>query len=132
MMAQKRGGEISHVSLDGKEEMVGDSCSLDEEYDRDCALDLINRSLGRLEDEYRTRRQSALWSTLKRHLANDAECGNSQEAAQELDISSGAFRTALHRMRKRFGEILKEEVRKTLIDPLEVDAELRHLLKSFR
>jgi RNA polymerase sigma-70 factor (ECF subfamily) len=47
--------------------------------------------------------------------------------AQRLGGNEGSARVAVHRLRKRFREIYREEISQTLADGAEVDAELRHL-----
>jgi len=51
------------------------------------------------------------------------------DAAAALELKEGAARVAVHRMRKRFGEILREQVAQTLADRRGVDEEMRHLLE---
>jgi RNA polymerase sigma-70 factor (ECF subfamily) len=50
------------------------------------------------------------------------------EIARRLDSTEGAVKVAVHRLRQRFGERFSAEVAKTVIDPAETDAEIRHLL----
>ena len=52
----------------------------------------------------------------------------SAQAALELGMSDGAVRTAVHRLRQRYGEILRAEVAQTLSRPEDLEDELRHLL----
>ena len=47
--------------------------------------------------------------------------------AARLDLSEGAARVAVHRLRKRFRELYREEIAQTLPDSAELDAELRYL-----
>ena len=46
----------------------------------------------------------------------------------ELGISTGAVGMAIHRMRRRYGELLRDEIAKTVSSPEEVESELTHLL----
>jgi hypothetical protein len=49
--------------------------------------------------------------------------------AQRLNMSEGAVRMAVHRLRQRYGQLFREEVANTVSDPNEIEAEMRHLLK---
>ena len=52
------------------------------------------------------------------------------KVAARLGLSEPALRVAVHRLRKRYREVLRAEVTQTVADPAEVDAELRHLLAA--
>ncbi|MDB6111413.1 MAG: polymerase sigma-70 factor, partial [Pedosphaera sp.] len=53
------------------------------------------------------------------------------EAAVALQLSEGAVRVAVHRLRVRYRELLREEVSQTLSDPTQVDEEMRALFSAF-
>jgi len=52
------------------------------------------------------------------------------EAADALGMSPGAVRVAVHRLRRRFGELVRREIAQTVSSPVEIDDELRHLWSS--
>ena len=52
-----------------------------------------------------------------------------KQVAADLEMSESAVKVTLHRMRRRFGELLRDEVARTVDDPGEVDAEIRHLFQ---
>ena len=52
--------------------------------------------------------------------------------ARELGLAEPAVRVAVHRLRKRFGGVLREEVLRTVTDPADVDSEIRWLLTAVR
>jgi RNA polymerase sigma-70 factor (ECF subfamily) len=54
-----------------------------------------------------------------------------KEAAERLGMTEGAVKVAVHRLRQRFGSVLREEVARTLADPDDVDDEIRHLFAAF-
>jgi RNA polymerase sigma-70 factor (ECF subfamily) len=57
------------------------------------------------------------------------ELGNSyREVAEELRMSEGALKVAVHRLRRRYGELLREEISQTVASPKEIKDELNHLL----
>ena len=53
------------------------------------------------------------------------------EAAARLGLNEGAARVAVHRLRKRYRELLREEIAQTLSDPADVEEELRALFRAF-
>jgi RNA polymerase sigma-70 factor (ECF subfamily) len=55
-----------------------------------------------------------------------------RDAADALGMSEGAIKIAVHRLRKRFGQALRAEIAETVADPLDTDAEVRHLLAIIR
>jgi RNA polymerase sigma-70 factor (ECF subfamily) len=58
----------------------------------------------------------------------ETDAGVRAELAAKLKMSEGAFKVALHRFRRRFGELLRREVAHTVSSPQEVEAEIQHLL----
>ncbi len=55
-----------------------------------------------------------------------------QSAAERLGTTEGAIKKMVHRLRRRYGLLLREEIAATVADPEEIDAELRHLLATVR
>ena len=53
------------------------------------------------------------------------------EAASALGMNDGAVKVAVHRLRRRFRELFREEVAQTVAGPEEIDEEIRHLLTIF-
>jgi RNA polymerase sigma factor (sigma-70 family) len=133
----KRGGGQTVVSLDGP---VGearyrleprDNSSPDRIFERRWALTLLEQVLSRLEQEYRDAGKSALFHRLKGFLT-DEESSAYPQAARDLEMSEGALRVAVHRLRRRYGEVLRLEIAHTVADPDEVAEEMRHLRESLR
>lgn len=56
--------------------------------------------------------------------------GGYRDLGEKLGMSEGAVKVAIHRMRKRYGTLLRQEVADTLADPKDVDQELRLLLQA--
>ena len=82
----------------------------------------------------RTRReceeQGKPFEELKLFLVNPRGAGTFAEAAAKLGVSEGALKSTVHRLRKRYGEIFREEVAMTVSDPGEVEDELQWLLSA--
>jgi RNA polymerase sigma-70 factor (ECF subfamily) len=132
--ALKRGGGKPLVSLDSREE--GDAAFLlpshDETperiFDRRWARTLLDASLRRLREEMGRSPGIQRFDRLLPYLTGDSEEGY-REAAASIGISESAVKVAVHRLRRRFRDVLRAEVAETVGDPADVDAELSHLLK---
>ena len=67
---------------------------------------------------------------LKPWLTGDTETLKQAVAALELGMNEAAVKVAIHRMRRRFREIIKKEIADTLNDPTHVEEELQHLISA--
>ncbi len=131
--ALKRGGGCTFVPLDDEDAetlyALEHDAALppDELFDRNWAWTVMQQALGRLEEELRRGAKEAQFHQLKRFLAEDPEDGSYAAAALALRITPNAVRVTVHRMRKRYGELVRAEVAQTLAHPTEVEAEMGHL-----
>jgi RNA polymerase sigma-70 factor (ECF subfamily) len=131
--ARKRGGDSEVISLDSAtaEERYAlepaQAASPEAVFDRRWAFAVVERVLGRLQAEYTTAGKGAVFSALQGQLTGEAPTGATAEAAATLNLSEGAVRVALHRLRRRFGELLRHEIAQTVARPEDVDEEIRHL-----
>jgi RNA polymerase sigma factor (sigma-70 family) len=135
--AQKRDSGKSTVSLDveGAEKRYGlQSAEMTPEkaFEYRWAVTMLNRALARLERDYTDAGDEGELATLKCYLTSFEVQVPYREAAEALGISEGAVKTAVYRLRKRFGQYLRAEVADTVAVPAEVDDELRHLLSTLR
>jgi len=130
---QKRGGGIEHLSLDwhGADERYHleppDTASPDRVFDRQWALALLERVIARLREECVAEKKEALFEQSKSWLMVGESAIPYARAAQALGLDEGAVRVAVHRLRKRYRQLLREEIAQTLTDPAQVDEELRSL-----
>jgi DNA-directed RNA polymerase specialized sigma24 family protein len=83
-----------------------------------------------LQKECEAARKGALFERLKDCLTADQGDRSYVEIAAELGMSEGAVKVSAHRLRRRFGELLREQVERTVADPSEVDGELRELFAA--
>ena len=95
-------------------------------FERQWALRVTERALDRLGRDYAERGQEHLFRELRPLLTSD---GPSQHSATGTGLSNEAFRTALSRARRRFGEALRAEILETIGNHEDVEDELRHLLR---
>lgn len=133
---EKRGGGFGHVSFDWQHAESGlslepaDSRSPDLLYDREWAHALLETTLKRLEEICRSEGGASVFGILKPCLTADTARISYQEMAASLGVSEGAARVAVHRLRKRYRHLLKEEITRTLTDPAQADEELRALFAT--
>jgi RNA polymerase sigma-70 factor (ECF subfamily) len=131
--ALKRGGgqrDLSRDSVNAEEryrlEPV-DHLSPDLLFERRWALVTIEAAMDRLGREYGTSGRAAVFEALKPLLIH-VENGAVASAASALGMNESAIRVALHRMRRRLGLLLREQIALTVESPDEIEDELRHLL----
>ena len=134
---QKRGGGATTLSLDWQDADAryqiepADNSSPDKLYDRAWAVTLLEKVLGRLRDENARDEQAKLFEQLRGFLMVGTSAIPYGEAAARLDMNEGAVRVAVHRLRRRYRELLREEISQTLVDPAHVGEEMRTLFSAF-
>jgi RNA polymerase sigma factor (sigma-70 family) len=130
---QKRGGGALHLSLDWQSAEAryhlnpADPMSPDRAYDREWAMALLERVVTRLHDECAADGKVRLFEEAKGFLMVGESAARYDEVAQRLEADEGAVRVAVHRLRKRYRKLLREEIAQTLADPAQVADELRSL-----
>jgi RNA polymerase sigma-70 factor (ECF subfamily) len=134
--AQKRGGHFRTVSLDApagedrlQHELIAPG-SPDQEFDRRWAMTLLDAVLVRLEQEYAEADKARLFEQLRPSLSGNRTEVNYVQLACDLAISQGAVRVAVHRLRQRYRELLREQIAQTVATAAEVEDELRQLLAA--
>ncbi len=130
--AQRRGGGQAPAQFDtafAESLYATDSSSLapDDTFDRQWALTLLNLTVDRLCGEFRTAGKPGDFEALKGCLMVERGKLDYPAVAARLGVNEGAARVAVHRLRKRFREVYREEISQTLADGADVDGELRHL-----
>lgn len=130
---QKRGGGVVHLSLDWEsaDERFRldppDPSSPDSAYDRAWALALLERVVTRLRDECVADGRAEVFEQTRGYLMLGEAAIPYAEAAARLGFEEGGVRTAVHRLRKRYRELLREELAQTLVEPAQVQEEMRSL-----
>jgi len=131
--AQKRGGGILPVPLqfDTAETRYGhepaDNVTPEQNYERRWALTLLDKVLQRLRSEYEQEGKAELFAALHPCLVGDRTAQPYAELAVTLGVSEGAVKSAVHRLRQRYRQLLHDEIAQTVASPGEVNAELHHL-----
>ncbi len=132
--AQKRGGGAASVPLDTEVaesrycEETGNTLAPDEVYDRQWAMTVLARALARVEAEHQEAGKAAEFAVLSPALTAERGSIAYLKMARELAMSETAVRMAVHRLRKRFRVVFREEITQTVAQPNEVEEEIRHLL----
>ena len=125
---QRRGGGVEMVALDDAGDLPAAAEASDALYDREWAAAVLAAVFARLRESYDGRGRAALFDLLRPGLPG----GNGLQPLAAVAVSAGVsapqIKLDLHRLRRRFGEMLREEVASTLAHPDDLDDELRHLL----
>jgi len=133
--AIKRGGKIDFVSVDfsdGEDRYSReptDTLTPEKIFDASWALTLLRRATEQLKEEYSAQGKASVFEALRPFLdVSGAVHSPSYEiVAENLSVSGGAVKTLIHRLRKRYSEILRQSVAQTVTDPSEIDDEIRSL-----
>jgi DNA-directed RNA polymerase specialized sigma24 family protein len=102
----------------------------DRAFDRAWALALLSRVTAQLRDEHTATNRTALFDALSPHLAGRRADAPHAELAAKLNLSEPAIRVALHRLRQRYRQLLRDEIAHTVARESDIDDELRHLLTA--
>ncbi len=132
--AQKRGGGQQPISLDAESAETryqlepADESSAEKIYERRWALALLDQMLKRLRGDFTRDGKENVFDELKSALTGGkVPCA---EIAARLNVKEGAVRTAIHRLRQRYRDIVRAEIAETVASPAEVDAEMQHLFAA--
>jgi RNA polymerase sigma factor (sigma-70 family) len=131
--AQKRGGGVPLVPLqfDTAETRYGmepvDNVTPEQSFERRWALTLLDEVLKQLRAEYQQEGKTELFAELNPCLIGDRTAQPYAELAEKLGVSEGAVKSAVHRLRQRYRQLLRDEIAQTVDGPGEVDEELHHL-----
>lgn len=134
-LAQKRGGGVEALPLDAQGEEVryliepGHQLTPERIYEQRWAHAVLERVLTRLEAEFTAAGHAKRFESLKSFLSEDAVGTSYAEAAAGLGMSVSAVTSIIHRMRLRYRELFRDEIAQTVVDPAEVDDEIRHLIE---
>ncbi len=134
--AAKRGGGRVHVPLDTKlaERLYGESgahsLSPEQLFDKRWALTLIETALARMEREYHEAGRDGEFELLKPCLTAGRGEIDYRGLATALGLNEGAARVAVHRIRKRYRSLFREEIARTVRDETEVEEEMRALMQA--
>jgi RNA polymerase sigma factor (sigma-70 family) len=129
--AQKRGGgAIVSLEFSSGEERYqrepGHYETPDRIFERRWALSMLERVMERLRDEFVQHGRPENFERMKLFLLGQSEAPYA-DLAREMNTSEGALKVAIHRLRKRYRELFRQEIADTVADPAKVESELRYL-----
>jgi len=132
----KRGGGHVRIALDFEEaeRTYALECRADDTpervFDRKWAAIVLDRALERVRNECDRAGKGSLANALLPYLTDTGELPAYRDVAREHGLSEGAIKVAVHRLRQRFGAVLRLEIAETVLDAASIDDELRELLRA--
>ena len=132
--AQKRGGGQAALSLDdtSAEDLyaaeTATQLSPDQLFERSWAQTVLDQALRRLSEEYYASGKGPLFEKLKDVQPGEHGVLNYAQLGSEIGMTEVAIKSAVHRLRRRHREILREEIAHTVTRPEDVDDEIRYLI----
>jgi RNA polymerase sigma-70 factor (ECF subfamily) len=131
----KRGGQqrLIHVDAESAENRYRleptDDLSPEKIFDARWANALLEHSMVQLADEYHSKGKESVFEALKDFvgIGNENVGGSYDEAAKALNVGLGTVKTFIYRLRKRYIEIVRQEVARTVSDPAEINSEIHAL-----
>jgi RNA polymerase sigma factor (sigma-70 family) len=134
--AQKRGGgaPLLPLEFDTAETRYShepaENVTPEQHFERRWALTLLETVTSRLGTEYERDGKQDLFSALHPCLVGDRTAQPYEELARKLGLTEGAVKSAVHRLRQRYRQLLRDEIAHTVAGPGEVEEELRHLIAA--
>ena len=134
--AQKRGGGKKIISLsvqtaEGQYALEPtDRLSPEMLFEKSWALTVLERTMDRLEAEMAEAKKQQLFEHLKVYLTTEKDAVPYEDMAKELDMTSTAVRVAVHRLRRKYRRLLREEISQTVGDKDQIDEEMACLFAA--
>ncbi|MEW6302818.1 MAG: sigma-70 family RNA polymerase sigma factor [Verrucomicrobiota bacterium] len=134
--AQKRGGGAQVCSLDFQDaegryvHEPSHALTPEKLFEREWANTLLRQVLTRLREEFIVSGQAERFDALSAHLVEPDSSASYSELAARLHMTEGAVKTAMHRLRRRYRELYRQEIARVVGDDAEVDEEIRHLVSA--
>lgn len=140
--AMKRGGSktIQSLTLPGLADELSAAAANEPEdshgfppdafFDRQWGLTLVQQAIDTLRNEAKLQGEQDRFEVLQRWLVKPTTHDVAMEAAGSLGLSEGAFKVAVHRLRKRFRQIVLERISATVEDPIDIPGELNYLIAA--
>jgi RNA polymerase sigma factor (sigma-70 family) len=137
--AQKRGGGASPLSLDALIGLGESRYSLEPRsdatpekvFEKQWAIAVVDQVVGRLRAEAVQAGNSDQFDRFKSFLTADETRVPYRELAASLAVTEGSVKIAIYRLRRRFREVLREEIARTVTTPQDIQEEIRHLISVF-
>ena len=98
-------------------------------YEKRWAATLLERVLARLRAEFDQAERRELFDQLKPHLWGEDEATPYAQLATRFNMSVSAIKVTVHRLRRRYRNVLREEIAQTVADAAEIDGEIQYLIR---
>jgi RNA polymerase sigma-70 factor (ECF subfamily) len=134
--AAKRGGGLAPLSIDARDaegrylREPAHEQTPERLFERDWALALLDDVLARLRDEYERSGRGTAFEALKFALTDSPRTIRYDELSRRLNTSANALQVAVHRLRRRYRELVREVIAATVADAADVDDEIRDLFTA--
>lgn len=131
---QKRGGGKTHIPLD---ELTAENryrlepshdLTADRLYERGWAFTVLEEARARLREEFTVAGKRERFEHLECFLPGEQSTLTYADAASKLGLTESAVKSEIHRLKKRFGALLRSEIARTVANENEIDDEIRHLI----
>lgn len=132
---EKRGGGQTFISLDdhSAEELYllePDADAPERIFERRWALTLLAQALARLREEFAAAGKTREFDYLKIYLSTLTSDGAYDDVAVKLELAVDTVAVKVHRLRQRYGELIRAEIAQTVASPADIEEELRHLFDA--
>jgi RNA polymerase sigma-70 factor (ECF subfamily) len=133
--AQKRGGDRPQLCFDTAmgEQLYGrdgnHELNAEELYERTWALQFLEQVRTRLRQTFAQEGKADRFDALERFLPGEEDPPSYAQAAAQLGVPEGTLKSEVHRLKRRYGELLRQEVAHTVASPGQIDDELRYLVR---
>jgi RNA polymerase sigma-70 factor (ECF subfamily) len=129
--AQKRGGGRTLIDLDEfaieEQRLATEPSSAERAFDRRWAMALLERAEERLRAEFTAAGKGCLCEALQPFLSGGQTTRSYAEVAAQLAMPENSLKSAVHRLRRRYGQLIREEIAGTVETPAQIEEEIRYL-----
>jgi RNA polymerase sigma factor (sigma-70 family) len=133
---EKRGGGHPPISLDAEQTETrfraepADGRSPDKAFERRWAMVLLDRVLDQLQTEFTAAERGQVFEELKSFLTGEDNESSYAEIGRRVGMTAGSVKVTVHRLRRRYRELLRAEIARTVEDPAAIDEEMRDLFAT--
>jgi RNA polymerase sigma-70 factor (ECF subfamily) len=107
---------------------LSQNLTAEQQFDRQWASTVLEQARSKLRQECIAEHKSALFDRVSLPGGQSETSIRYALIAHELGMSIGAVKSAVSRLRQRYGELVREEIAHTVFSPAEIEEEIRHLL----
>ncbi len=134
--ALKRGGGAIMIPIDAESEEGRvkfepvDENTAEKMYDRQWGLAILEKTMSAMQDEFKAAGKEKYFVELRKALIPGDSNSSYREIAEKIGTSEGNVKVAVHRLRRRYRQLLREIIVQTLLNPADADDEIKHLFSA--